>query len=97
MNIYMDRFLILIGGETSKDPVTGDEVEMPQQDSANVENKAILDVSNNGAENNSVEAVSKVDEESGSDSESSSKSLNDVWVFDIYLNQWKEIKPIVKV
>ena len=97
MNIYMDRFLVLIGGETTKDPVTGDEQSVANQDSANVENKTNLDVSNNGAENNSVEVVSRGGEDSGSESESSSKSLNDVWVYDIYLNQWKEIHPIVRV
>lgn len=100
MNIYMDRFLILIGGETTKDPITGDEIEPTPQDLTNPDNqKTNADVSNNGGEVGSVEALSKAEEKSGSgsDSESSSKSLNDVWVFDIYLNRWKEIKPIVKV
>lgn len=32
-----------------------------------------------------------------SEEETNNKALNDVWLYDIVLNIWKEIKPIVKV
>lgn len=32
-----------------------------------------------------------------SEEETNNKALNDVWLYDIHLNTWTEIKPVVKV
>jgi len=80
MNLFNDRWLVLIGGETSIDPLeVGSSGKMPKEDEMN-------------KSKNSAEILFNSSEE-----ETNNKALNDVWLYDIHMNTWKEIKPVVKV
>ena len=79
MNLFNDRWLVLIGGETSIDH--NDAVSKSAYPSKEQEEK-----------------TPDSDEIQGSSAEdANNKALNDVWLYDIHMNTWKEIKPIVKV
>jgi hypothetical protein len=71
MNLFMNRWLVLIGGETSIDEALPHEKE----------NNGTEDIELNKSPVNS------------SEEESNNKALNDVWLYDIITNIWKEIKP----
>ena len=97
MNLYMDRFLVLIGGETQKVPANADD-DQAQEAKDKVSNRGDLQLGNKEESNEGASKQDVQDEEwSQEDEDANSKSLNDVWVFDVFLNKWKEINPVVKV
>lgn len=77
MNLYMNRWLVLIGGETS--------IDTPPKSKSN--NADLDDV----PFNKSIEDASEMP--GSSQEESNNKALGDVWLYDTILNTWNEINP----
>ena len=78
MNLYMNRWLVLIGGETSiETPPKSQKMNAPDIDDVPF--------------NKSIEDVSEVP--GSSQEESNNKALGDVWLYDTILNTWNEINP----
>lgn len=77
MNVFEDRFLVLIGGETSNDDVLNGQAPKHKKQAPSGEQQH----------------TSQED----SDMEPANKPLNDIWVYDVVLNKWKEITTTVKV
>lgn len=79
MNLYMNRFLVVIGGETPKD-----EIEASQKNSSKEDKKdGLPNPLETQEENADIENDDK--KSKNSDSEVQTKSISDVWLFDIYL------------
>jgi hypothetical protein len=79
MNLFNDRWLVLIGGETSIDPLEPGSIGKLKEEEIN-------------KSKNSDEI-----QVGSSEEETYNKALNDVWLYDIHMNTWREIKPAVKV
>lgn len=85
MNLFMNRYLVLIGGETSVDhgpQIEKVEASVSEDPSASIRIK--------------IEDVDSPIEEKPKGS-CQNKPLNDVWLFDLLLNEWKQIEPVTKV
>ena len=80
MSVYHNRFLVMIGGETTNE-------DKPIVDSTEVKSvkKEDENVNLSGSENKPEEA------------EDANKPLNDVWLYDIHLETWREISPAIRV
>lgn len=76
MSLYKNRFLVLVGGETTVAP-SGNQSEKPKSPRASKGSN-----SGSGSEE---------------ESENNNMSLGDVWVFDMHLRAWQELKPSIRV
>jgi hypothetical protein len=111
MNLYMNRYLALIGGETSTDETTLSSSKRPDGNPTALKEPA-EDLPSNGqlqSDTNPAMAVCPgteleiVQEGDGADGDDAEKSacpnrpLNDVWLFDLMLNVWRQVEPVTKV
>mmetsp|Transcript_23432 Transcript_23432/g.36099 ORF Transcript_23432/g.36099 Transcript_23432/m.36099 type:complete len:242 (+) Transcript_23432:238-963(+) len=69
MNLFLNRFLIVVGGECGIE----------------------------GEDKPRIEENKNSNPEDSEQSSPQSKPLNDVWLFDIFREEWKEVTPTVKV
>lgn len=85
MNVYQNRYLVVIGGETENDLTSMPKPSSPQEDDSGSASKSGMkrDKSSNESDDD--------------DSEPKNRPLNDVWIFDCMMNKWTSMSPQVKV
>lgn len=84
MSLFKNRFLVLVGGET-----TNDEGAEEKSKKSSSQKKRDSDSKLNEDDDEQ--------ESDGSEEETANQSLADVWLFDLQLKTWFELKPSIRV
>lgn len=86
MNLFMNRFLVVIGGES---PVESSERESIKNGKESTEKEKGEAANNTVHEKKSGKAEGSDDKESYcSEQDQKTKSMGDVWIYDVVLQYW---------